>query len=108
MEIKEPAIKSEDKLQEREVQQVSDIWSLYIYALKSPVTRVKYQKRLAKFLEFIPLHQDNKTIEQKDDIRRTWKKRSHLGIQQRCKVCPISKRSGKQKGDNWSYSLIHL
>lgn len=65
MEIKEPAIKSEDKLQEREVQQVSDIWSLYIYALKSPVTRVKYQKRLAKFLEFIPLHQDNKTIEQK-------------------------------------------
>lgn len=63
MEIKEPAIKSEDKLQEREVQQVSDIWSLYIYALKSPVTRVKYQKRLAKFLEFIPLHQDNKTIE---------------------------------------------
>jgi hypothetical protein len=44
VEIKEPAIKSEDKLQEREVQQVSDIWSLYIYALKSPVTRVKYQE----------------------------------------------------------------
>lgn len=51
MEIKEPAIKSEDKLQEREVQRVSDIWSLYIYALKSPIIRVKYQKRLAKFLE---------------------------------------------------------
>ncbi|MGN6615348.1 MAG: hypothetical protein ACTHKC_09940 [Candidatus Nitrosocosmicus sp.] len=26
-----------------------DTWSLYLYALKSPVTRQRYQKRLEKF-----------------------------------------------------------
>jgi integrase len=31
-------------------------WSLYLYAMKSPVTRLKYQKRLAKFLEYIRLN----------------------------------------------------
>jgi hypothetical protein len=30
-----------------------DIWSLYLYALKSPVTREKYQKRLEKFFDFL-------------------------------------------------------
>ena len=30
-----------------------DIWSLYLYALKSPVTRQKYQKRLEKFFDFL-------------------------------------------------------
>ena len=28
----------------------NNIWSLYLYAMKSPVTRQKYQKRLEKFL----------------------------------------------------------
>jgi integrase len=32
-----------------------DTWSLYLYAMKSPVTRLKYQKRLAKFLECVGL-----------------------------------------------------
>ena len=32
-----------------------DIWSLYLYALKSPVTREKYQKRLEKFFDFLGL-----------------------------------------------------
>jgi hypothetical protein len=30
-----------------------DYWSLYIYAMKSPITRDKYQKRLNKFFDFI-------------------------------------------------------
>jgi hypothetical protein len=30
-------------------------WTLYLYAMKSPVTRDKYQKRLGKFFDFIRL-----------------------------------------------------
>ncbi|MGN6348340.1 MAG: hypothetical protein ACTHKF_03555 [Candidatus Nitrosocosmicus sp.] len=30
-----------------------DTWSLYLYALKSPVTRQKYQKKLEKFFDFL-------------------------------------------------------
>jgi integrase len=40
-----------------------DKWSLYLYAMKSPVTRQKYQKRLEKFFDFIVM--DGKTIEDK-------------------------------------------
>ena len=37
-----------------EVEQLqSDPWTLYLYAMKSQVTRDKYQKRLGKFYEFI-------------------------------------------------------
>jgi integrase len=32
---------------------VDNYWSLYIYAMKSPVTREKYVKRLNKFFDFI-------------------------------------------------------
>jgi len=52
-----------DKLHEEE--QRIDLWSLYIFAVKSPITRQKYQKRLAKFLDFISLDQADNTIEQK-------------------------------------------
>jgi hypothetical protein len=39
-----------------EVEQLqSDPWTLYLYAMKSSVTRDKYQKRLGKFYEFIGL-----------------------------------------------------
>ena len=40
-----------------------DLWSLYLYALKSPVTREKYQKRLEKFFDSICL--EGKTVEEK-------------------------------------------
>lgn len=39
-----------------------DVWSLYLYALKSPMTREKYQKRL-KFFNFLGL--EGITIEEK-------------------------------------------
>jgi integrase len=39
------------------------VWSLYLYAMKSPVTREKYQKRLEKFFDFINIK--GKTIEEK-------------------------------------------
>ncbi len=40
-----------------------DVWSLYLYALKSPVTREKYQARLEKFFDFLDL--DGQTVEEK-------------------------------------------
>jgi len=40
-----------------------DTWSLYLYAMKSPVTREKYQKRLEKFFDFLGM--DGNTIEDK-------------------------------------------
>ena len=44
----------------------SDHWTLYLYAMKSPVTRDKYQKRLGKFFEFIRL--EGASIEDKSRV----------------------------------------
>ena len=38
-------------------------WSLFIYAMKAPMTRDRYQTRVAKFFEFIGI--DGKTIEER-------------------------------------------
>ncbi|MGH9983759.1 MAG: hypothetical protein ACRD8W_07365 [Nitrososphaeraceae archaeon] len=38
-------------------------WSLFIYAMKAPMTRDRYQTRVAKFFEFIGIH--GTTIEEK-------------------------------------------
>jgi hypothetical protein len=43
-----------------------DHWTLYLYAMKSPVTRDKYQKRLGKFFDFIGL--EGSTIEDKSKV----------------------------------------
>jgi hypothetical protein len=40
-----------------------DLWSLYLYAMKSPVTRQKYQKRLEKFFDFLGM--EGATVEDK-------------------------------------------
>jgi hypothetical protein len=34
----------------------SDVWRLYLYAMKSPVTRDKYQRRLSRFFEYAGVH----------------------------------------------------
>jgi hypothetical protein len=39
------------------------IWRLYLFALKSPLTREKYQNRMEKFFDFIAL--DGNTVEEK-------------------------------------------
>jgi integrase len=52
-----------------------DLWSLYLYALKSPVTREKYQKRL-KFFYFLGL--EGKTVEKK---ARTFNRKDKEGNQ---------------------------
>ena len=44
----------------------SDPWTLYLYAMKSPVTRDKYQKRLGKFFDFLAL--EGTTIEEKSMV----------------------------------------
>jgi hypothetical protein len=43
----------------------TNLWSLYLYAMKSPVTRQKYQKRLEKFFDF--LESEGDTIEEKSN-----------------------------------------
>jgi hypothetical protein len=35
-----------------------DVWTLYLYALKSPVSRKKYQKRLENFFDFLEIKED--------------------------------------------------
>jgi len=43
--------------------QEQDAWSLYLYALKSSVTKQKYQKRLEKFFDFLGM--EGATFEEK-------------------------------------------
>jgi len=50
-----------------------DLWSLYLYALKSPVTRAKYQKRLEKFFDFLGLDGLNVEEKSKDFIKKVEK-----------------------------------
>jgi hypothetical protein len=45
-----------------------DTWSLYLYALKSPVTRQKYQKRLEKFFDFLGM--EGSAVEEKRSFSR--------------------------------------
>jgi hypothetical protein len=40
--------------------EILDPWSLYIYAMKAPMTRDRYKTRLAKFFDFIGLEVDLK------------------------------------------------
>ena len=42
----------------------TDVWMMYIYSLKSPVSKQKYPKRLAKFFVFAGLPQDISIEEQ--------------------------------------------
>ena len=42
------------------------IWKLYLFALKSPLTREKYQKRIERFFVFLEL--EGRTTEEKSDV----------------------------------------
>ena len=44
----------------------SNPWTLYLYAMKPPVTRDKYQKRLGKLFDFLGL--EGRTIEEKSRV----------------------------------------
>ncbi len=48
-----------------------DPWSLYIYAMKAPMTRDRYKTRLAKFLDFIGMEGESS-----EDKARTFAKKS--------------------------------
>lgn len=43
----------------------TDLWSLYLYALKSPASREKYQKRLEKYFDFLGM--EGLTVEEKSE-----------------------------------------
>jgi hypothetical protein len=76
-----------------------------MFAVKSPITRQKYQKRLAKFLDSSSLDQeDDKTIEQKAWIfAESGRKDPNWAFSSVVKFVQ-SQRSCEQKGDNRCYS----
>ena len=49
-----------------QIESDSNPWTLYLYAMKSPVTRDKYQKRLGKFFDFLRL--EGGSIEHKSRV----------------------------------------
>jgi hypothetical protein len=50
----------ENKEQNKDEEQTSiDVWSLYLYAMKSPITREKYTGRLSRFFEWAGLEGGN-------------------------------------------------
>jgi hypothetical protein len=48
--------------------EILDPWSLYIYAMKAPMTRDRYKTRLAKFFDFIGLELGVKEIGQRAEV----------------------------------------
>jgi hypothetical protein len=50
-----------------------NIWSPYLYAMKSPGTREKYQKRLEKFFDFLGM--EGATVE---DMSKSFIKKLHV------------------------------
>ncbi|MDQ3837929.1 MAG: hypothetical protein M3297_01520 [Thermoproteota archaeon] len=50
MENQNPEIESEEP----------DPWSLFLYAMKAPMTKDRYKTRVAKFFDFIGLDDNNK------------------------------------------------
>jgi hypothetical protein len=55
-------------IMETQTTAATDAWTMYIYSLKSPVSKQKYPQRLAKFFAFadrpqdIPIEEQNNTI----------------------------------------------
>ena len=45
-----------------------DPWSLFIYAMKAPMTKDRYKTRVAKFFDFIGLNKEGRTVEEKARI----------------------------------------
>jgi integrase len=55
-----------DKIGEIAQDQKESVWSLFLYAMKSPVTRQKYVGRIDKFFDFLGL--EGSTVEQKSMV----------------------------------------
>jgi hypothetical protein len=45
-----------------------DPWSLFIYAMKAPMTKDRYKTRVTKFFDFIGLNKEGQTVESKARI----------------------------------------
>ncbi len=51
-----------------------DVWSMYLYALKSPMSRVKYAGKLEKFFDFLELEGSNVEEKSKSFVRNAREK----------------------------------
>jgi hypothetical protein len=45
-----------------------DPWSLFIYAMKAPMTKDRYKTRVAKFFDFIGLNNEGQTVQERASI----------------------------------------
>ena len=45
-----------------------DPWSLFLYAMKAPMTKDRYKTRVAKFFDYIGLDEEGQTVEKKARI----------------------------------------
>jgi hypothetical protein len=45
-----------------------DPWSLFIFAMKAPMTKDRYKTRVAKFFDFIGLDKESQNVEDKAGI----------------------------------------
>jgi hypothetical protein len=45
-----------------------DPWSLFIYAMKAPMTKDRYKTRVVKFFDFIGLDKEGKIVQDKARI----------------------------------------
>lgn len=67
--LKQKTLENPKTIQSEEL----DPWSLFIYAMKAPMTRNRYQTRLAKFFDFIGI-----AGTRLEDRARTFAKRSKV------------------------------
>ena len=65
-----------EQQEDLEEQHSIDPWSLYLYAMKSPVTREKYTGRLSKFLDYVGL--EGRIVEEqaKEFVRKSKSKKN--------------------------------
>jgi hypothetical protein len=69
-----------------ENQTTTDAWTMYLYSLKSPVSKQKYPQRLARFFAFAGLPQD-------------------ISIEQQSKLF-VAIATGAATDPNWAFNTI--
>jgi hypothetical protein len=82
-----------------------DPWSLYIYAMKAPMTRDRYKTRLAKFFDFIDLELSVKEIENRARVFvQRGKENSNWILNNILKFVQYQKYRVDKKRDNRCYN----
>jgi hypothetical protein len=81
-----------------------DPWSLFIYAMKAPMTRDRYQTRLAKFFDYIGLKVGEKLEDRARAFAQRGKDDSNWTLNNILRFVQYQKDRVDKKGDNRRYS----